>query len=448
MDHEPSGCWPGIWPAEDGGPARRQVPRTDAAIAGFTPGAVPTVVHREVPMATMVVSREQGELFLLRHTPGPDAVAWVERIDPGTLEPLGRSAELPGGPMWPGGLAAHADGSLHVVFGDHAHRLSAGLELLASAELPRKRPYNSFVVLGDGHLVAKDFGGQLPPGAGGDPVAPDCEILVLDPVSLSVVARAVVPEPSVARLSAAGSTVYVVGVEHLWRLGWDGRVLELDHGFSPRYRSIPGQSHGWDCVLTGAAPAGPGLAGEGGSEGSGVGCAAWFLDDGAGSERYAGTFRGMGISEAPLHLVRVDLRSGEVELSEVCGRPRGLVANPPLVDERRRIAVAFDSSNSVMTAFDLDGSGVVGRRWQRDQCHGSHMVLLEGAGQVVTADHDGDRMMEQLVVLDITTGEEVCRTDTGSPLQSVLFPALDVDGPAGAVLYLVSFSTLTRVAIG
>jgi hypothetical protein len=76
------------------------------------------------------------------------------------------------------------------------------------------------------------------------------------------------------------------------------------------------------------------------------------------------------------------------------------------------------------------------------------MLLLEGAGQVVTADHDGDRMMEQLVVLDISTGDEVCRTDTGSPLQSVLFPALDVDGSGGAALYLVSFSTITRVKIG
>ncbi len=447
MEHESSGYWPSTWPAEDGGPARRQLPHLAAQVAGFDPGAVPAVVHREVPMATMAVSREPGELFLLRHTPGPDAVAWVERIDPVNLDEIERSPELPAGPMWPGGLAAHADGSLHVVFGNHAHRLSAQLELMASTVLPRRRPYNSFVVLGDGHLVAKDFGGVLPPGAGGDPIAPDCEIVVLDPVSLSVVARAVVPEPSVARLSADGSTVYVVGVEHLWRLGWDGRALELDAGFSPRYRSIPGQSHGWDCVLTGGASAGPGLAGEGGSDGSGVGRAAWFLDDGAGSERYAGTFRGMGISEAPLHLVRVDLTSGEVELSEVCGRPGGLVANPPLVDERRRIAVAFDSSNATMTAFDLDSQGVVGRRWQRDQCHGSHMLLLEGAGQVVTGDHDGDRMMEQLVVLDITTGEEVCRVDTGSPLQSVLFPALDADGSGGAVLYLVSFSTITRVQI-
>ena len=41
--------------------------------------------------------------------------------------------------------------------------------MLATAELPRDRPYNSFVILPDGTLVTKDFAGSLP----GAPVAPD-----------------------------------------------------------------------------------------------------------------------------------------------------------------------------------------------------------------------------------------------------------------------------------
>ena len=455
MKGELSGYWPGVWPAEDGGPARRQVPGPGAPTTGFTPGVVPEVTHREVPMATMAVTRDPGELFLLRHTPGDGAYSWVERIDPLTLAEVDRSPDLAGGPMWPGGMAAHADGSLHVVFGNNAHRLSAELVPLASAELPRHRPYNSFIVLADGHLVAKDFGGELPPGAGGAPVAPDCELLVLDPVHLSVVARALVPEPSVARLSSDGSTVYVVGVEHFWRLEWDGTRLVLDREFAPRYRTIEGQTHGWDCVITGCGTASSGgrpPADRAGRVGR-AGRAAWFLDDGAGSERYVGSFRGVGISEAPLHLVRVGLDDGDVQLSEICGKPGGLVANPPLVDERRGIAVGFDSSNGVVAGFDLDESGVHARRWQREQFHGSHMVLLADAGQVVTADHDATRMMEQLVVLDISTGEEVCRLDTGSPLQSVVFPAVTGVASDGsgtdsqAVLYLVSFSTISRIAI-
>ena len=82
----------------------------------------------------MVVLRDPGEVFLLRHTAGPDAISWVERIDPITLEPLARSDDLPGGPTWPGGIAAHANGSLYVVFGNHAHRLGPDLAVLASRE--------------------------------------------------------------------------------------------------------------------------------------------------------------------------------------------------------------------------------------------------------------------------------------------------------------------------
>ena len=51
-------------------------------------------------------------------------------------------------------------------------------------------------------------------------------------------------------------------------------------GFAGRYRTLPGQTYGWDVVLALGA--------------------AWFLDNGAGSERYIGTFRGQGISAAPL----------------------------------------------------------------------------------------------------------------------------------------------------
>jgi hypothetical protein len=64
---------------------------------------------------------------------------------------------LPAGPFWPGGIAAHANGSLHVVYGRFCHRLSAELELLASRKLPVPRPYNSFVVLADGTLAMKDL---------------------------------------------------------------------------------------------------------------------------------------------------------------------------------------------------------------------------------------------------------------------------------------------------
>lgn len=412
------GLWRGRWPAEDGGPRRLQA--CPGAFAGLDP-ATASVVSREAFGSSMVVLRDPGEAYLLGHGVGDDAPAWVERIDPATLEPLAR-VELPGGPTWPGGMAAHADGSLYVVFGRHAHRLSPALDVLASQELPRDRPYNSFVVLPDGHLVTKDFGGLRPSQDPSGPGAPPAQVLVLAPGSLEVVAVADLPEPSIARLSADGDDVYVVGDHSLFRLRWDGTALVLDDGFAPRYRTLDGQTHGWDAVLALGA--------------------AWFLDDGAGAERYAGTFRGQGVSPAPLHVVRVDLVTGDVQLTEVCGRPGGLIANPPLVDPDRRIVVGYDSGNGEMAAFDIASDGSLSLRWRRSQDHACHLLLDPDAGLVLTADHDAEQFAEQLVVLDVETGDEVLRVDSGSPVQSVLFPAAGFDRD----VYLCTFSTVSRLS--
>ncbi len=415
----PAGYWPSPWPGEDGGPDRLQ--RSPSPGPGFTAEGA-SVVFREGVATTMVVLRDPGEVLVLRHSAGPDSVSWVEQVDPVSLEVRARSVDLAGGPTWPGGLAAHADGSLYVVFGNHAHRLSSSLEVLASVELPRHAPYNSFVVLSDGHLVTKDFGGVLP---GGDPDAhrpPPCELLVLEPGSLAIVARCSLPEPSIARLSADGSTVYVVGTTTLYRASWDGTDLVADPGFAATYVTEPGQTYGWDATLALGA--------------------AWFLDDGFGSERYVGTFKGQGVNTAPLHLVRVDLATGAVSLTEICGLPGGVVANPPLVDEDRRIAVGFDSGNGVLAAFDVAHDGTLSRRWTRDQDHGCHLLLFADTGELVTADHHAHAMSEDLVVLDIETGTERLRVASGSAVQSVLFPAVGWNRD----VYYCSFAGLARLS--
>lgn len=414
------GYWPSPWPGEDGGPHRPGTPPPGFASPRLTDGDV-EVVSRDAIAATMVVLRDPGEVFLLGHTFGPDATAWVERIDPVSLAPLGRSVDLPGGPAWPGGIAAHANGSLHVVFGNHAHRLDPALAVQASTTLPRRRPYNSFVVLPDGHLVTKDFAGRLP-GDAGPAVDEPAELLVLHPDSLAVVARATVPEPSVARISASDDTVYVVGTTGLHRFAWDGARLTHDRDFAPVYRTRPGQTYGWDATLALGA--------------------AWFLDDGEGSERFAGSFRGLGVSTAPLHLVRVGLDDGAVSLTEVCGRPGGLIANPPVVDPVRRVVVGYDSANSTLAGFSVAVDGTVTRRWSRTQDHACHPLLLPDPGLVVTDDHDPDRGMDQIVLVDVETGAERLRVDSGSPWQSVLFPAVGFAHD----LYLCSFTTVTRVA--
>ena len=408
------------WSGEDGGPRRLQRAR-NAVIPTISADSQLDVTSRDAPALTMAIVGPNDELFLQRIMPGPAAISWVEKIDPITLEVIAQSEQLAGGPLWPGGLAAHANGSLYVVFGNHAHRLSADLQVIVSVELPRLRPYNSFVILPSGHLATKDFSGALPGQPNGTPMEPT-ELLILDPQDLRIVARLELAEPSIARLSADGNDIYVVGDYSLIRVFWRNETLIVDTTFNARYRTLEGQTFGWDAVITDED--------------------AWFLDNGEGTQLFMGSFRGVGISSAPLHLVRVNKKTAQVTLTEICGLPDGIIANPPVVDTQRQIVVGFDSGNGVISGFDYDEDSVT-PRWSRQQNHACHMLLSPEAGQIVTADHRPDLGCEQVVILDITTGDEVARVSTTSPIQSAVFPAI---GPNGDI-YWCSMFTITRISV-
>jgi hypothetical protein len=113
------------------------------------------------------------------------------------------------------------------------------------------------------------------------------------------------------------------------------------------------------------------------------------------------------------------------------------------VDTDRRIAVGYDSGNGVVAAFRFDDAGAFTPLWRRDMNHAAHPLLLADTGELVLCDHDVARNAEQVVIVQIETGVELARADTGSPVQSVLFgaPGFDRD------LYLCSFTTVSRVTV-
>jgi hypothetical protein len=408
------GYWRSPWPAEDAGPRRSQAPHGTVGLALDADAGERLVAHRRDVLApTMTVLRDPGEVFVLAHTIGPDCVSWVERIDPLTLDVLERSPDLPGGPFWPGGMAAHANGSLYVTFGRWCHRLDASGAVLAARELPRARPYNSFVVLADGHLVMKDFAND---GAG------PSQLVVLEPEGLDIVAHLDLDEGSIARLSADGDVVYVVGEVDVLRAAWDGTDLVVDDDWTRAYCTDAGQTFGWDPVL------------EAGS--------AWFLDDGAGTEGFGGAFRGKGISTAPLRLWRVPLDGAPPAAVAVCGRPGGIIANPPVVDPDRRVAVGYDSGNGVLAAWRFGEPGEWELLWRHDQDHAAHLIRYPDTGELVCFDHD-PVAGERVVVRDIESGAERGRVAIGSPVQSVLFPSVGW----GRDLYVSTFTGVARVSV-
>ena len=207
--------WPRPWSCEDGGNRRLGVPEGQVG-PGIRPEEGLEVTAVKDAFATdMVIRREPGELYALRHglPLGNPLVAsvegWVEKLDPETLEVTASTPRLPAGRFWPGGIGAHENGDIYMVFGRWAHRLSPGLEVLASHSLPVDRPHNSFVLLDGGELVTKDCD------------APEARhrstVSVLDPETLMpVVPPLVLPEASIARPSSDGETVSAPEPEAQW----------------------------------------------------------------------------------------------------------------------------------------------------------------------------------------------------------------------------------------
>jgi hypothetical protein len=383
-------------------------------------------------MSCMTIIRAPGEVYVQGTTgnaPARQTTGWVERIDPQSLETVHRSPPLEAGPYWPGGIAAHANGSLYVTCGRWCHRLDPQCQPIAATQLPRDRPYNSLVILPDGHLVMKDFAGgtgvhALEAGVRGS------ELCVLEPERLEIVHRYELPEGSIARLSADVSQdgiprVYVIGERKAMRLRWDGLALAMDDSWTTPYIRYEGQTFGWDAVL------------EGGS--------AWFLDNGEGTTAFGPSFRGKGTSPSPLHLVRIPLEVDhpEPDFLEVCGKPGGIIANPPAIDGSRRVAVGYDSGNGVMTAWRFGGPGEHGRLWTREQDQAGHMIVFPETGELVSYDFDHERSTEQVVVLDIESGAEKGRVAINSPLQCVVFPSAGEHRDA----YVTTFSTIAHVFV-
>jgi hypothetical protein len=399
------------WPAEDGGPRRQQRP---FGLQGPLAGSARLAAVRQAPLSMMAVLAPDDGVLVLRTTLGADAVSWVESVHPESLEELVRSPDLPTGPFWPGGMAVLADGAIVVVQGRYATRLAPDLSVEVTRELPVDAAYNSFVVLADGSLATKDL--QRPDG-------PSSTLSVLHPVTLEdVMAPRAIGEPSVARLSADGNDLVIVGVSTLRRMTWNPATAmvsartELDR----QYLVHEDQSFGWDPVVDADA--------------------VWWLDNGDHTFEDGLTMLGNGVAAGPVRLWRADLDGSTCTSIEVSGEPLGAVTNPPVVDPGRGLAIGYDSANGVLAAFSTEDLSLA---WRVRLNASQHLVLYPDSGELLVNDHDratGDA----LAVVDVSDGSVRARIGVESIAQSVVFPAPGTRRDA----YYVSLSTMARVTFG
>ncbi len=411
-----AGYYASPWPAEDAGPARLQA-ASPASGLQLLPGQRLRSTHRNTTLSTMSVLGDPGQVYLLTHSAlranfGLPTTSCVERIDPITLKTLESSGRLPGGPMWPGGMALHRNGDLYVVYGRYTHRLDRHCAPKQSRMLPINQPYNSFVILDNGLIVTKNLSDRQA-----------AQLTVLDPEDLqSVCADVLCPEPSIARLSAVGNTVYVVGVRSIFRLHWDdqAQTLQLDPHWRWDYIGQSAQTYGWDVVIDGHS--------------------AWFMDN--GHHRYRINMQGAGVSRAPNRLLRVSLTDCSQNAAwEVSGLPGGSITNPPLVDVQQRIVLGYDSANRFLRAWRFgDATQDMQPLWHKpDFGVASHMVLFAERGQVLLNDYR--RWGEEVVLLDIETGAEQGRVRVGGISQGVVFPSVGWHGD----VYWSSMGRFSRV---
>src|SRR5262245_37176053 len=187
------GYRPSAWPVECGGNRRQKAVRGPGL--DLREGDHLTATARDTGLwNVMFIQREPGELYLLGTTCARqrEPFAWLERVDPETLEPIAETGPLPtGGHEWCGGVVAHANGDLYAVNGRFVHRLDPDCRVRVERELPTDQSHNGLLVLPDGHIVTKDL--QL---------ARPTTLLVLEPERLELVASARLPEPSMGRIAA------------------------------------------------------------------------------------------------------------------------------------------------------------------------------------------------------------------------------------------------------
>lgn len=415
-NHHHPGYWPSAWPVECGGNRRQKSAngRLDAA----TGDANVTNVRND-KWNVMAIEREPNQWYVggtMAAFTGPPPFGWVDRIDPETLRPFASSPKLPCGEhVWCGAILAHANGSIMSVNGSYLHALDPDdLSVQVERRLPADRSHNGLLALADGSLITKDLRLE---GQGGTTITrlrADTFDVIGEPM--------VLPEGSMGRIAAdvlADGTehVYVPGTEHLWRLVFDGDRIELDDWRS-RYR-VANDDRGlsWDACLSDGA--------------------CWVMDCGdIESVRMIHTTEPNGrFAEPPgaklswrhpapwsgaQRLVRVDLADGDdMQSIEPFGTAGGGIIAPPVHVPERQMAIAWDSINGGLAGIDTSGGGLE-LAWQLDVRASMQPVVFPESDELVINDFTADGT-DDLVVVDLTTGELIDRVSTGSRIANGMF---------------------------
>ncbi len=406
------GYYPSHWPVECGGNRRQKAAHGDLEAKGSLP-VVKTVTNGR--WNVMTVWRGSSELFLGGTMPaftGPPPYGWLQRLDIETLDVIAESPQLPcGDHVWCGAIAAHANGSIYKVNGSYLHRLDTDCQVLVERKLPVDQAHNGLLILSDGTIVTKDL--RLT-GQGSS------TITRLEPETLELLGPPLtLPEGSMGRIASDltddGEYIYIPGIERIWRIEVEQDELSIDDNWAPRYRTEGGeQGLSWDgCISDGAL---------------------WLMDNGdidalrAIFGRYPNgrfdepsamlSWRRPAPWSGPQRLLKVSLESGEIETIVPFGTPGGGIIAPPVNIPEHNTCIVWDSVNGGLAGVATD-EATLSVRWTLDARPSMQPVVFPKSGELVINDYKtGD---DQIIVVDISTGDVLSRVSLGSRVANGMF---------------------------
>ena len=411
-DGTPLGYYRSHWPVECGGNRRQK------AVSGglYAKGASPFIKTQiNGRWNVMMIWRDVGELFLGGTMPaftGPPPYGWLQKLEPETLEVIAESKSLPCGEhVWCGAIAAHANGHIYKVNGSYLHRLDADCRMVQERVLPVDQAHNGLLILSDGSIVTKDL--RLSEHGAST-------VTRLDPNTLDLVGSPLVlPEGSMGRIASDvtlnGEFIYIPGIEYVWRVRVNAEDLSIDDCWTPQYRSTDSDCGlSWDgCVSDGAL---------------------WLMDNGdidslraIYSRHPNGRFskpnemlswRRRAPWSGPQRLLKVSLESGEIEAIAPFDTHGGGIIAPPVNVPEHHTCIAWDSINGGLAGVATDGTALR-VRWTLDVRPTMQPIVFPDTGELVINDYTtGD---DQLIVVDITTGEIASRVSLGSRIANGMF---------------------------
>ena len=407
------GYWQSAWPVECGGNRRQKAAagRLDASTGKPT---VTTV--RNGRWNVMAVEREPSQWYVggtMAAFSGPPPFGWVQRIDLETLEPLATSPELPCGEhVWCGSILVHADGSILSVNGSYLHRLDPDdLSVLVERRLPVDRSHNGLLVLSDGSLITKDLRLE---GQGGTTItrlAPGTFEQIGEPLVLA--------EGSMGRIAAdfqdGTDFIYVPGIEHIWKIEVVNGQPEISD-WRCRYRAMDSDSGlAWDsCISDGHLW----LMDCGDIEG--VRAIHHRLPNGRFDEPAGNLLSWQRPAPwgSPQRLLRINQSSAHLDSVEPFGNPGGGIIAPPVNVPELETAIAWDSINGGLAGIST--AGELSPIWHLNVKPSMQPVVFPESGELVINDFTAEQT-DDLIVVDIATGELLNRVNTGSRLANGMF---------------------------